>query len=601
VPFATVHVYDVDFNFLAWSPGGSQYSWFWPFGVRREKIATVTTDECGRFCVHVPRFDVDYYLRFRLERECFVTWLRKPNIADVLHQREVIPIPKPDPGPLKLDEHIIEHARRVIDPKAVAKLREVGKVVRPQAPTPKVDPALLRPAFPQSTRAPLTAAAAKALDPKVLPKLAARVGVPLEKIAKLDPRRAFGPFLRCRTVVVAEWSAVLDVPDLAFEVTQDIDGDGQQEVIYSEGLFDVRWDERDIGDIVLRADATAIANPNCDIPDVGPCGEPAILFASNYPLQVPPNASAYHDAATGYARLPNRPDENGIPGEGARVEPANAPFLGSFYLVGCAERPGATHYRVRHQVDGGNTTYLNGSYGPLAKVVGGVLQQRVVSPVDGQWYPIVPRAEGWTPVGILAPVSEAGDHLHTFSLEFGQQSGSAINVIAGSQTTPVNLQIDTTPPTVEFLSFQWRHPGSAWSDLPIGDCAVVPRNGHAPVQFRLAVRISADHLRNFAVGATGCGAAAPQLIDINTGLPFPSSGPSPHAHWHMHAGDNAHVRELYYQLPAGAPAGCCHFSVYAATRAFPPTAAVAGPDPTVAWRIDSAPVYVNPSLAVAVQ
>jgi hypothetical protein len=430
--------------------------------------------------------------------------------------------------------------------------------------------------------------------------LAARAGVPASVLEHLDPRRVYGPFLRCHTLLVPEWTTVLDIPDLTFEVTQDVDGDGSQEVIYHESLFDVRWDETSITDVTLRADPIAVAGPSCNLQDPGPCGDPAILFASNYPLQATSAVSAFHDAASGYALLPNRPDENGIPNEGARIEPANAPFAGSFYLVGCAERPGATHYRVHHQVDGGSTTYLGGSYGPLTKVVGGTLQQLVVSPVDGQWYPIVPRSAGWTPVGILAPVSEGGNHEHTFRLEFGAQVGAAITPIAGSQTMPIDMRIDGTRPSVEFELLQWRQPdvSTNWQDLSTTECPVVIRQGASRVQIHLRVRVTANHLRDFAVTASGCGStAAPQLITAAASGPI-SDAP---AHWHTGPTDNAHVRDLYYELAAGAPAGCYRFAVFAASRAFQPTTVVSGPLPEVAWRIDTAPLWVHPLLAVALQ
>jgi hypothetical protein len=131
--------------------------------------------------------------------------------------------------------------------------------------------------------------------------------VPADALAKLDPRRVFGPFVRCVDVLVPQWTTMLEIPDLTFEVTQDVDGDGAQEVIYSEGLFDVRWDATSIADVVLRADASAIAGPSCDIPDVGPCGEPAILFASNYPLQVAGNPSVYHDGSAATRCCPTAP------------------------------------------------------------------------------------------------------------------------------------------------------------------------------------------------------------------------------------------------------------------------------------------------------
>ena len=79
---------------------------------------------------------------------------------------------------------MLVHASRVIDAKAVVKLREVSLLKRPGPVMTKVDPELARAAFPQRTRAPLTADAVEALSPKLRPKLAARIGVPVEMLWK---------------------------------------------------------------------------------------------------------------------------------------------------------------------------------------------------------------------------------------------------------------------------------------------------------------------------------------------------------------------------------------------------------------------------------
>jgi hypothetical protein len=342
VPFATVHVYDVDLALLAWSPPDSLYSWFFPLRTRREQLAAVTTDECGRFCVWVPRFDIDHYLRWRLERRCYLTWLRKPNGRGYAARtrRDAPPAARPGPDPPRRAR---ADPRRSRDrPPGDRGCAQVAAAPRPGRATAEVDAPMSRAAFLTATRPPLTDDAAATLAPAARAKLAARVGVPADALASSTRAACSGRSCAAVDVLVPQWTTIVDIPDLSFEVTQDVDGDGAQEVIYSEGLFDVRWDATSIADVVLRADASAIAGPSCDIPDVGPCGDPAILFASNYPLQVAGHPSVYHDGVSGYALLPNRPDANGVPGEGARTEPAQAPFTGSFYLVGCAERPGAS-------------------------------------------------------------------------------------------------------------------------------------------------------------------------------------------------------------------------------------------------------------------
>ena len=64
VPYATVIVEDTDCSLLGYFPRGSRWSWYFPYRCRREVLATVKTDKCGEFCVRVPRWDVDWILRW---------------------------------------------------------------------------------------------------------------------------------------------------------------------------------------------------------------------------------------------------------------------------------------------------------------------------------------------------------------------------------------------------------------------------------------------------------------------------------------------------------------------------------------------------------
>src|SRR5215470_7967310 len=104
VPFATVHVEDTDCSFLGLFPVENPFAWFFPIICHREEIGSVKTDACGRFCVYIPRFEIDWILRFRRERICFPDIFVKPNIREILRLLEQQPIrphgPDPDPGPL---------------------------------------------------------------------------------------------------------------------------------------------------------------------------------------------------------------------------------------------------------------------------------------------------------------------------------------------------------------------------------------------------------------------------------------------------------------------------------------------------------------------
>ena len=65
VPFATVNVEDTDCSLLGFFPSKASWSWYFPFFCHREVIATTRTDACGKFCVWIPRWDIDWVLRFR--------------------------------------------------------------------------------------------------------------------------------------------------------------------------------------------------------------------------------------------------------------------------------------------------------------------------------------------------------------------------------------------------------------------------------------------------------------------------------------------------------------------------------------------------------
>jgi len=601
VGFATVHVYDTDVGVLGWSPRWSRYTWFFRFPARRRLLRTVTTDECGRFCVRIPRWEIEYYVRWRLERECFFRWLRRPTIRDILVEEQIGPL---DPGPLHIDEHVLVHASRVLGAPALARLRtlsatKLGDLVATTAGV------LDSPAVSGATRPPLDAQARTLLAPERRGELGTRAAIDAVHLEKLDLESAFGPFLRCRTVVVPEWYAVRDIPDLTFEVTQDVNGDGVPEVIYQEGLFDVRWDAGELPAVTLHASSLAITGIGCGAePPVSKI--PAILLAANYPLQQAGFASSFQDGISGYARLPNRPDSDGDPATSNRTTPAQAPFTGSFYLQGYAEATGATHYRIAH-TSGGVTGFLNQGFGPLLKSENNLLKQLNVYPVDGQWYPIVPRSEGWTPAGLLAPVYEAGNRLHEYQLEMGTQGPTGIALIPNSLTKAVRIFVDTTAPDVH-ATLAWRHPDTApgaWKLLEVGDCPVVQRTSVARVQFRFTVAIAANHLRDYAITAGGCGShATPLLIqDGRDGLPIPPATAA--AHWHMSPGDNAAHVTLHYELAADAPAGCYSFGVSAQSRAFDPntTVAITAPaTPEDFWRgNDQSPVYTRTTYSVAVQ
>src|SRR5689334_1446029 len=85
VPGATVNVFDTDCDWIWFFPPGWPWGWIFPIGLcESELLATTTTDECGKFCVWIPRFDIDWILTWRSERICFPDLFRRPSAADLL-------------------------------------------------------------------------------------------------------------------------------------------------------------------------------------------------------------------------------------------------------------------------------------------------------------------------------------------------------------------------------------------------------------------------------------------------------------------------------------------------------------------------------------
>src|SRR3569833_3753032 len=90
VPFATVYVEDTDCSLISYFPKGWPWAWHYPYFCTREIIGTAKTDACGNFCVWVPRFDIDWGLRWRHARFCFPSIFRRPEIGDLIPK---LPVP----------------------------------------------------------------------------------------------------------------------------------------------------------------------------------------------------------------------------------------------------------------------------------------------------------------------------------------------------------------------------------------------------------------------------------------------------------------------------------------------------------------------------
>lgn len=619
VPHATVHVEDTDFNLFGYFPSGWPWGWFLPLSVRREEVATAVTDECGRFCVWVPRWEIDWILRFRRERICLPDIFLRPQLRDLLE--ELLPRlpsvrppkPEPDPPPFLLRDGgmTLRRAEELAGP-AASRLLAAQAVAAVAADATEQDALLEGLAFPHNLPppAPPDIKQLRSLDlagkaQTRMAQAAARFPVDAALTQRLDLDRFVGPFRRCFDVLVPEWVPLFDVPDITFRVTQDVDGDGDEETIYAEGLFDVRWDAGPIPDVKLYASQIAVAGLSCDTPDV-PCEDvPAITFAGLMPLVNPPApADPYHDAgpgepanvAPGYARRVNRPHPNGLLNDPAPNPLAKAPYTGTLLLYGCNHAPGAQFYRLRYSFNGGAMVPFTGLTWPLYRLVGGVLQTMWPAADSDGWYPILPESDNWTPQHLLLAWPTGQPGLYTVELQLGNAAKAVINTSA-----PVRFRVDNTAPTVQFTSLAWRIAGmTAWTPLELV-CPVVvrPTVGGVPVdiEFRVGYQVSAAHLRSLQLTGGGCGGGAPAQVTAPTWSDPP--GPvNPYQHWSTDPDlDNSEAHTAVFALSGAALQGAYSFNLFAASRAFNPSSPTGF---TADWNFDPAPNWVAPSLPVAV-
>lgn len=605
VPNATVHVEDTDCSFLGFFPVEGPFSWwwwFWPLVCRREEIATTMTDACGRFCVWIPRWDIDRILRFRLERICFPE-IVKPTLAAFLRQVGPVPVETrppividpspPDPAPFVLPEReVLRQAGALLGRESLDRLAEVAEIRGFGEQTAELTALLQEPAFVRPFQPPLSDEALKRVEEIGLPAVqdpprrASAV-----KVAELEPARAIGPFLRCRDVLVAEWEYIADVPDVTFRVTQDVDLDGTEETIYSEGFFDVRWNAGDIPPVTLVASPIARPSPFCEAPVI-PCGNtPEIATVGLMPL-----ASSHHDNATGCATRVNRPKPSGLlgspPTAGTGPESAQSPYAGTLQLHGCHRIGGAKHYRLLYSYEGGpEQPFLGLDFYP----------PRLVGPP--WWTHAVPDAQGWYEV--LEP---AGEYVFpNWLIDWRTRNGSfadgtyavRLQLADGSKnplappaeySSPVTFRIDNARPSASFDQVRWRVVGGSWVETftwPFS-CIVIHRPKGHDIEVEVSWSAWATQWRSAYVYPGGCGGGSPTL----------ASGTGTQQHWHENTGDNAVSRATLWSLGHSLPQGAYSFWIHSTSRAFNPAGDGGGPGTN--WKTDYDYLWVTPHLGIAV-
>jgi hypothetical protein len=594
VPGATVNVIDTDCDWLWYFPIRWPWSWAFPFGrCETETLATTTTDGCGNFCVWVPRFDIDWVLEWRKERICLPEILRRPSIADLLaslaHLAEVSPIPvNPNPpDPAELVGLLAERSdlASIVGPGVAARLAALSSVKRLGASTGEMSRLLNGRAFTQPVPPPIHHELRQQHAAGDHAAVAARLSIESSDAERLRLGEWVGPYLRCFDIEVPEWVPFLEVPDITFQVTQDVDGDGDQEVIY-QGAFDGPWGYSTSVELDAAQFALAIPTPGCG-PDF-PCSDtPAIEMIGVMPVD-----PGFLDPTTGFATRPNRSRASGDVNVGPATYPSTAPFEGTLPLYGCVDQiDNADHYRIMAEYApgdglGGPLTY--GSPQPLVEQWHmfhfAPFQDLLRQPVDADgWYTILD--DSWWPVHLLMNWNPAAMGTYRLTLELGQlQAGNIVKVADAPQ---VVVYVDNTVPTVSIALTQWGTtptPDFTWQPPTLsGTCLLIYRPPATDIWVEVVVNVTTPHLRGVGISASGCGV---------TVVP-PAIG-----YWHENEHDNSYSNTTYYKIPAGSQQGCYGWSVDASSRAFNPDGNfdALGVD----FFYDPEYVHTTPSLSVAI-
>lgn len=580
VPFATVHVMDTDCDFLGYFPFETKWAWLYPIYCHEEQIAEVVTDACGKFCVWIPWFDIDWVIRWRAERICFPEVFVKPTLGELLQVAGVIPVPVPgpDPGPVELSDAglSLDRLSAIAGRATASRLLLAQQSAKFGGTRTTLTNLLGQPAFRTSVPPPASPRL-RDLQKRHHERGAAALGEFVRAKAgreyKLDVNHYIGPFplWRCETVFEEELVPILEVPDITFWVTQDTDGDGDQETIYSDGWFQVGWKSGPLSDVILHASPIARINGTCEVPPVGDCEVPEILFAGLMPARSP-----YIDTSggsnRGFALRPNPPHADGVvrasvfPPALNPDTPSNAPFMGTVQLYGCNQFAGGSYYRLLYSFNGAPAVPFTNLAWYIDPWPGPGLPLHVVPDAQG-WYPILAAPDAWFPPNQLLdwPTGDYPDGLYDVTIEIGDASK---NVIFTSSTS-VPFRLDNSVPQPLITSLAWRVlPSGSWNVFPDLICPIVERPAGQDIEFQVQYQVSASHLLKTSLSSSGCGGGTMQPDPEPTALPY--------MHWYTGPTDNFVSQTATFTLAGSALAGCYGFSLDGYSRAFNP----AGGDPS---------------------
>jgi hypothetical protein len=592
VPNATVHVYDTEDELWGFFPAAWPWSWLFPVGIREEEIATVTTDACGGFCCWIPAFDVDWVVRWRLERVCLPDFLVRPSIADLLaHLAEtgtIHPTPPNPPDPAALlsvaatrgDVRVIigEHNQQVLERHAEdgagfgASALPVDRILHTQAFAGRSVPPPLPPHLLSGPGNGHTAA------------LREHPAIPPDKLARIDFRKYLGPFLRCYEHLVPEWYPIIEAPDIAITVTQDIAG--STVTIYNGG-FDLPWATWPIPDFTLEASSIAVASPAVECAPGLPCtGVPAVEM-----IGLMRSTPAYIDAHSGLSVRTEPPKVGGLTG-GTPEYPATSPFCGELQFYGCVHVQNAAYYRV--QAKYADSSGIPAPAGAAFASIGPVVSHWPVFPPNAPTQTVSCDANGWYPV---LPDDVLPSHLllDWYGLANGvyelvvDVADAGKNVIVSSQ--PFRFAYDDSAPVAVFtgMSYAVGNPAGPAQSLPLA-CAQIVRPPGQPVSVSVSAVATSPHLRSVDLGASACSGAGSISVAGTTDW------------WYQNPGDTSASLSGTFTISADSPPGCYTFSLSAVSRAVSPSGADGsfGADwwnDETAWR----PTYVQVTVSIVDQ
>lgn len=570
VPYATVNVEDTECDLLIYHPERNPWSWHFPIRCHSFVIGTTTTDACGKFCLWVPRFEIEWIETWRRERICFPIIFKRPTLVNAV-------VNKPDPAPGDLNMGM------VISDKGINASRPLFEHDMPPPLPAEFKQAL-------SGQNLVASKGAKATD-AIQTSIAEQLGLAPNAAALkgFNPFIYRGPFFRCIEVNVPVWQIVFRAPDISFNVTQN----GQ--TIYSGGYAG------SLSNVTLVANSLATENPFCGLSNTSvQCGdEPALVLGGAMLL-----ADPYFNATTGYAERPNAPIPTGLAGGTPDYTLVQTPFCETVALSGCVDVENAQYYQIQQSFT------LDGISWSGWTPITGLSWRNMLSTPPFTSLIIVADSNGWYPV---EPLDSASSPVPRTDLELPNLLmywptpilgttrlqvvlGDATKTQIGSPSATVAITTDNTMPSITPQLF-WKFAGDP--DTTLLNLVGVPEptieRGSTPRDIEIVAQVSvmANHFRDAGLGASGFG-GGPNPIPIADPLNLPE-------HWYENVLDNSVTLYQRYSITgSGFPQGCYNFGCEANSRAMNPSCDDNGclipPD----WFYNSAPIYSEWNLSVAI-